>query len=38
MRNQGFIHPYTLYPDYIDNNKVYEARIQKLNTKFEDLS
>ena len=38
MRNQGFIHPATLVPDELEYNKGYEARIQKLNSKFEDLS
>ncbi|MGE5685595.1 MAG: fructose-1,6-bisphosphate aldolase/phosphatase [Nitrososphaerota archaeon] len=38
MRNQGFIHPATLVPDELEYNKGYEARIQKLNSKFEDIS
>ncbi|HJR85784.1 MAG TPA: fructose-1,6-bisphosphate aldolase/phosphatase, partial [Nitrososphaeraceae archaeon] len=38
MRNQGFIHPATLVPDELEYNKGYEARIAKLNSKFEDLS
>jgi fructose 1,6-bisphosphate aldolase/phosphatase len=38
MRNQGFIHPATLVPDELEYNKGYEARMEKLNKKFEDLS
>ncbi|MGI0022914.1 MAG: fructose-1,6-bisphosphate aldolase/phosphatase [Nitrososphaeraceae archaeon] len=38
MRNQGFIHPATLVPEELEYNKGYEARIKKLNSKFEDLT
>jgi fructose 1,6-bisphosphate aldolase/phosphatase len=38
MRNQGFIHPATLVPDELEYNKGYEARMEKLNSKFEDIS
>jgi fructose 1,6-bisphosphate aldolase/phosphatase len=34
MRNQGFIHPATLVPDELEYNKGYEARMKKLNQKF----
>ena len=35
MRNQGFIHPATLVPEELEYNKGYEARLAKLNEKFE---
>jgi fructose 1,6-bisphosphate aldolase/phosphatase len=38
MRNQGFIHPATLVPEELEYNKGYEARLKKLNNKFEDLT
>ena len=37
MRNQGFIHPATLVPDELEYNKGYEARMKKLNEKFNDI-
>lgn len=37
MRNQGFIHPATLVPDELEYNKGYEARMNKLESKFRDL-
>ncbi len=37
IRNQGFIHPSTLVPEELEYNKGYEARMSKLNEKFEDL-
>ena len=38
MRNQGFIHPATLVPEELEYNKGYEARMEKLNNKFRDLT
>jgi fructose 1,6-bisphosphate aldolase/phosphatase len=37
MRNQGFIHPATLIPEELEYNKGYEARMDKLKTKFRDM-
>lgn len=37
MRGQGFIHPATLVPDELEYNKGYEARMNKLQSKFKDL-
>jgi fructose 1,6-bisphosphate aldolase/phosphatase len=34
MRNQGFIHPATLVPEELEYNKGYEARMKKLEGKF----
>lgn len=34
MRNQGFIHPATLVPEELEYNKGYEARMEKLEVKF----
>lgn len=36
MRNQGFIHPATLIPEELEYNKGYQARMDKLETKFRD--
>lgn len=37
MRNQGFIHPATLIPEELEYNKGYEARMDKLKSKFKDM-
>jgi fructose 1,6-bisphosphate aldolase/phosphatase len=37
MRNQGFIHPATLIPEELEYNKGYEARMDKLKSKFRDM-
>jgi fructose 1,6-bisphosphate aldolase/phosphatase len=37
MRNQGFIHPATLIPEELEYNKGYQARMNKLESKFRDL-
>lgn len=34
MRNQGFIHPATLIPEELEYNKGYQARMQKLESRF----
>ncbi len=34
MRNQGFIHPATVVPEELEYNKGYEARMKKLEEKF----
>jgi fructose 1,6-bisphosphate aldolase/phosphatase len=34
MRNQGFVHPATLVPEELEYNKGYEARMKKLELKF----
>jgi fructose 1,6-bisphosphate aldolase/phosphatase len=36
MRNQGFIHPATLIPEELEYNKGYQARMNKLESKFRD--
>lgn len=35
MRVQGFVHPATLVPDELEYNKGYEARMKRLEEKFE---
>jgi fructose 1,6-bisphosphate aldolase/phosphatase len=37
MRNQGFIHPATLIPDELEYQKGYNARMDKLKSRFKDL-
>ncbi|MEW5840331.1 fructose-1,6-bisphosphate aldolase/phosphatase [Nitrososphaera sp.] len=37
MRNQGFIHPATLIPEELEYNKGYQARMDKLSSKFRDM-
>ncbi|HET7390589.1 MAG TPA: fructose 1,6-bisphosphatase [Nitrososphaeraceae archaeon] len=38
MRRQGFIHPATLVPEELEYNKGYQARMNRLNEKFKDIS